>query len=252
MEHTKKMTLVPEELARAVQASMGSSQPTRKVLSNLDESIRSILESDNVSDKEKVVLYHETLQKYLQLQQQEARPTSIHLRVSEQPSPGSNVQDALPKSEMERTSSIREQVLKMLPVTLKHKATLLMDHILKQPEDDLWSWNRRGELIFNGRVIGGSNMIDLMYDVLKDRKMVEPTGWQYFLHVLRDANVPESLIMNKDRREILQQIKLKNIGASKSPKVLPQTPPIVTTRSKTPLRAPSKKSKKSTLKWETF
>lgn len=245
------MTLVPEEMARAVQASMGSAQPAQRVLSKLDESIQSILGSSGVSDKDKVVQYHEALQKYLQLHKHEANPTSIHLRVSEQPSTESMGGDAHPQSETEHTGSMREDVLKMLPVTLKHKGKLLMDHIFKQPEDANWRWNARGELVFDGRVIDGSNMIDLMYDVLKDRKMVKPTGWQYFLHVLRDINVPESLIMNKDRRETLQQIKLKGTPTNKSPKVLPQTPPIITTRSN-PMPPSSQKKRKPSLKWEHF
>lgn len=244
------MTLVPEEMARAVQASMGSAQPTSRVLSKLDESIQSILQSSGVSDKDKVVQYHEALQKYLQLQHHEARPTSIHVKMTEQPPLESIAQDAPSQSETEHTGSMREQVLKTLPVTLKHKAKLLMDHVLKKPENELWGWNTRGELVFNGRVIGGSNVIDLMYDVLKDRNMAKPMGWQYFLQVLRDANVPETLILNKDRREILQHIKLKGASATNSPKVLPQTPPIITTRSK--IHAPSKKSKKPSLKWESF
>ena len=253
MEHTKKMTLVPEELARAVQASIGSGQPTRRVLSKLDESIQSILESDNVSDKDKVVLYHEALQKFLQLHQNEARPSTIHLKVTEQPSPDTSSVDEVQQKKIDQTSSMKQRVLKMLPVTLKNKATLLMDHVLQQQEDAGWGWNTRGELIYNGRTVNGSNVIDLMYDVLKDRKTAKPIGWQYFLHVLRNANVPESLVMNKDRRELLQQIKLDGNGATKSPRLLPHSPPIITTKTKTPLRAPStKKTKKPSLRWEPY
>ena len=49
------MTLVPEELARAVQAYTLKDQPSRRVLSKLDSEMHAILHSDGISDKEKVV-----------------------------------------------------------------------------------------------------------------------------------------------------------------------------------------------------
>ena len=83
MEYTKKMTLVPEELARAVQASTLKDQPSRRVLSKLDSEMHAILNSNGISDKEKVVRYNEVLQKFLQLHQQETKPLPIHVNVKD-------------------------------------------------------------------------------------------------------------------------------------------------------------------------
>lgn len=73
MEYAKKMTLVPEEIARAVHASALKDQPTRLALSKLDSEMHAILNSDGMSDKDTVIRY-EVLQNFLQLYQFETQP----------------------------------------------------------------------------------------------------------------------------------------------------------------------------------
>ena len=46
-----------------------------------------------------------------------------------------------------------------------------------------------------GKSIPGSNIIDLVNDVIRHRKGSEPTGWQAFA----DMNIPQDVIGNRER-----------------------------------------------------
>ena len=52
-----------------------------------------------------------------------------------------------------------------------------------------------------GKPVAGSNIIDLVNDVLRQRKDTEPRGWEHFAEVLRDMNVPQDFVGSKKRWE---------------------------------------------------
>ena len=45
-------------------------------------------------------------------------------------------------------------------------------------------WNDRGELLHDGVAVPGSNMIDLVHDLLRKRKTTDHIGWQQFANQL--------------------------------------------------------------------
>ena len=73
----------------------------------------------------------------------------------------------------------------------------------------LWNFIKRngkikiaenGEVVVNGRKIYGSNIIDLVHDLSRDRKTNKPqNGIAEFAITLHDANVPLEYIVNKNR-----------------------------------------------------
>ena len=65
-------------------------------------------------------------------------------------------------------------------------------------------WNDRGELVYKNTPVTGSNMVDLVNDVLRKRKTFEPQGWQTFARVLKDANIPMDLVGNPDHWSYMQ------------------------------------------------
>jgi hypothetical protein len=40
------------------------------------------------------------------------------------------------------------------------------------------SWNEKGELKYKGETVQGSNVVDLVNDVLRKRKYFNPQGWE--------------------------------------------------------------------------
>ena len=68
------------------------------------------------------------------------------------------------------------------------------------------AWTTHDELIHEGVPIVGSNMVDIVNDMLRKRK-TDPSGWQPFARQLRTINLPMELIGNAYRRAYIRQAK---------------------------------------------
>ena len=66
-------------------------------------------------------------------------------------------------------------------------------------------WNDRGELLHEGVAIPGSNITDLVHDLVRRRKTFEPVGWQQLAGQLRGSNIPMELVGNVTRRQHMQK-----------------------------------------------
>ena len=91
-----------------------------------------------------------------------------------------------------------------VPKTMKTKAELLER---KMKADPNIAWSEKGELKYKGETVRGSNVVDLVNDVLHKRKYFNPQGWETFGEVLREANVPQNLIGHEDRWRYISQTK---------------------------------------------
>ena len=79
---------------------------------------------------------------------------------------------------------------------MKRKARLLVSLLKNNPNV---SWEDDGTVKLYGKSIPGSNIIDLVNDVIRHRKGNEPTGWQAFAEGLRDMNILQDVIGNRER-----------------------------------------------------
>ena len=86
-----------------------------------------------------------------------------------------------------------------VPKTMQAKARRLMEHLKRDV-----AWTARGELIHEGVPVAGSNVVDLVNDLLRKRK-TDPTGWQPFARQLRAINLPKELVFNVARRAYIRQ-----------------------------------------------
>ena len=59
---------------------------------------------------------------------------------------------------------------------MKVKAKKLIDRLKTEI-----SWTDRGKLLQDGTPVPGSNMVDLVNDVLRKRRNSDPVGWQAFV-----------------------------------------------------------------------
>ena len=84
-----------------------------------------------------------------------------------------------------------------LPKTLQRSGRALFEHI-KNSGGKL-SWNERGQLLKEGRVIENSNIFDLVHAVTRQRKRVPPPGSQDFVNALSELNTPAELMANAPR-----------------------------------------------------
>jgi hypothetical protein len=114
----------------------------------------------------------------------------------------------------------REELVTQFPKSLQNRARALLRYLDKHP-----TWNDRGEVTINGRVIAHSNIIDLVRAQLGHYEDFRPIGIDEFETLLIDVNVPLSLLG-------ISRKKQKGGGGS----VLPPPPgiPVKRKRSSTP------------------
>ena len=211
MEHAKKMALVPQELLETVQSQSNQmTNPVTKMLSSLDREMQLVLERTDIPNDEKAKLYQQTLQQYRAYSDKRKEPVKISIIPSANTSSSDNTlhldsegQDKLVGSTTSM-DGVENDVMESVPKSLQKKAKLLLSKMKQHEEVD---WNDKGELMFHGKPLTGTHMVDLVNDVLRRRKTFTPRGWQQFAQVLSVMNVPQDLIGNKDRWNWMQSLK---------------------------------------------
>ena len=202
MEYAKKMALIEPRLLESLQQQQQSChdhQPQgmlEEKLCQLDQAMQHILDRNDVSQEEKLKLYHQSLQKYL-LYKDKVEPMTV--KVIGEPS----LPELHTKTPVEETQqSLEAEIIQSAPKNLRHKASILLRQ-LKQ--DDNIAWNTKGELVYKGDVIPNTHIHDLVQDVLRKQKTHIPVGWQTFARALRESNIPQDLVGNLDRWQWMNQ-----------------------------------------------
>ena len=91
-------------------------------------------------------------------------------------------------------TSIENEMIVSVPKAMKQKAWRLLDKI-----KCVAVWNDRVELVYRNNAVYMSNIVDLVNDVLRKRKLVEPVGWKMFVLGFKDVNTPIDLVGNPGR-----------------------------------------------------
>ena len=83
--------------------------------------------------------------------------------------------------------NIETDILESVPPTMKTRARQLVK-TLKESKD-LIKWDDKAQLVYEGKPIPGSNVVDLVNDALRHRKNFNPHGWRLFAKALSDVNI---------------------------------------------------------------
>ena len=113
-----------------------------------------------------------------------------------------------PIKEIEKGVFTQTKILKTFSKKSKHRAERLM-HFIEDSGEDTVAWNKKGQLIYKGEILPDTNIVDLIHDAVTLRKggAILPIGGAEFCTGLALINVPKSLIINKDRRELIDRYK---------------------------------------------
>ena len=152
--------------------------PNVSATASLQRDLSSVMANEDLSEAEKSQLYGQTLHKFKTAHQKALKETSLF-----SPSDPSS-------------SKMNPLVIDSVPSTMKRKAQLLVSLLKNNPNV---SWEDDGTVKLYGKSIPGSNIIDLVNDVIRHRKGSEPTGWQAFAEGLRDMNIPQDVVGNRER-----------------------------------------------------
>jgi hypothetical protein len=123
-------------------------------MDTLDKKMESILEREDLSTDERLKLYDQSFTQYLNVHD-DHRPRPVVSRMSTSPPA---------VIETETTDAIEEEIV---PKTMKTKAELL---VRKMEADPNIAWSEKGELKYKEETVRGSNVVDLVNDVLRKRK----------------------------------------------------------------------------------
>ena len=174
--------------------------PNVSATDSLQRDLSSVMANEDLSEAEKSQLYGQTLYKFKKAHEKALKEQSSKF---------------LPSLAKTATSSshskINQLVVDSVPKMFKRKAQLLLSILQDNPN---MSWDEDGTVKLYGKPIQGSNIIDLENDVVRQRKGIEPTGWQPFAGGLRELNIPQDVIGNRERWDWMHR----------SPNLPPRTP----------------------------
>ena len=198
MEHTKKMVLVPQELLSLIQAKQAErTPPVDNAMMDIDQNMRNVLDNSGVDEDEKAKMYNQQLQKYRVYSDKKDVPVSVKIIDSDKTS----------KEENKQTVPMEDEILNSIPKTFRNRG----HQLIKKLKGSAVSWNQDGELLLDGSVIPGTNIVDLVNDVVRRRKGFIPQGWEVFAKGLARLNIPRDIIGNLDRWMYIQETRYPRI-----------------------------------------
>ena len=222
MLHVRKMALVDPRLLKSLRENPTPLSPLPDPTSNaidmtlrdLDAEMTSILDRSDADVSEKVRLYNQALLRYNDMTKAcAAKPIPVVVSVKKEAAAATTM-PTIPTLPTTVVAVEPTDIVGTLPKTLQMKGRQLLSRL------SAVTWNERGELMHKGVAIPGSNAVDLIHDLLRNRKTPDPVGWQQFANQMRAANIPMELVGNVTRRLYLQ----KKRGKRTPPKRKPITP----------------------------
>ena len=155
--------------------------PVKETLEDVSRDMQSVLKNDTLTEDQKMQQYGQLFLRYQTMQKKLKEPII-----------------ALPEPETKGITKPPTSILESVPKTYRNKAHLLLNHI--QENTDM-SWDDQNRLVKNGRPVQGTNILDIVNDLVRERKTMPhaPRGWYDVLMGLKDTNVPREAIGNESR-----------------------------------------------------
>lgn len=174
MKSVSKLALVDPRL-------VAHESPLDDVLSELERDMTDITQTRNMTIHEKVRKYNQRLQDFLNFKEQSRKPLRVEIE------------------EIPRESLPAKEILQNLPVNLRERGARVLDIIRSS---DILSWNAKGELVSAGEAIRGSEIVELVNDVLRQRRY-PPVGFEELYKEFKRKNVTKQLVLNKNGHKLI-------------------------------------------------
>lgn len=158
-------------------------EPKIEQLSSVEKNLTEILNS-SMDIHEKRIKYQEILQKLIDLKERYNTTKPIN-----------------EVAEFETVKDFKNILETSLPMSVKNKGMALYNTLKGQI-----NWDNDGQIVINGDPIVGSNIIDLISDLVRNWRRNPITGWPIIKQKLRTINFPKSLILNQDRLADLENV----------------------------------------------
>jgi len=204
MKHSRKMYLIPEEVMSLIQRNQIQTSPYVRPLTQLNQQMNDTLSNKETPDEIKANLYDQTLQQFLNIQEQREKhvPVVKIQGTNTLPITSTQLTSQLTPSVPQPQQNIPDaEILGTVPKKFKQQAQGLLNWVKKSP--DVISWDEKGAVSVDGKPLEGSSISDLVNDLLRKRKGFQPQGRDQFAESLAKLNTPEDFIRNEDRRRLM-------------------------------------------------
>ena len=165
MEYAHKMVLVLQDVYDAMQTVKTAKNEVK------EDKMHTILEDPKLPIDHKMKIYNHELQKAID------QKVDVQIEI---------VNETDMEADFNHKDIIETELIQSLPQSLKVKGKLLLQCL----KVNNVNWNSAGELIIGDTKYDGTNIIDLVNDVMQNRKYSAPFGWQIFADQLKQMNVP--------------------------------------------------------------
>lgn len=225
MENAKKMLLIEPGLVDRLNQLNNSDNPT----SRLDIEMKDILNS-KMDDRKKCILYLQILQRYLHFNEENRRPIEVPIMSQNIDPADSNIKDDTQTQEPVASQTLKKEekqeivgalqsdhlytknrILSSIPKTYSKKGENLLN-LLSLNKNKI-NWNESGTVIIDNEKIPGSNIVDLINDLLRPLKNNDIyIGWESLAKdPLKDIKIPLMYLGNPKRVEYIKKLTLKDI-----------------------------------------
>lgn len=206
MNYAKKMMLVPLDSINRLQSQFPAATNN---FDTLDNEMSKILELKGKSDYEKWQEYNQVLQQYLRQYEKFKEPIKVPIEeenISSSNTEQETIQPFSNNAQVNEHDIVLNSVLNTFARghQFRNKAAALYG-ILKRTPDI--KWDNNGSVAFRNQVVPGTNIVDLLNDVIRNRQGNPPVGWDQFAHVLSSINVPKEYIGNARRWEYISGLR---------------------------------------------
>ena len=201
----KKYVLLPPEIyetllqkAEKHNTSNILAKPEKSALNTAENNMKSVWERDDLPPDEKVKVFTNELNAMQRYRDSLIKPKEPIVKEEkvEAKAKESNEDNDPSKSDT-------EDVLGVLPKTIRKEANQILRFLKSKPEN--LSWNKDRELIYKGTVLRGSNIGDLLLDTLSNRKkMISPVIFaNTFSKALAEVDMPKEWIRSEKMKGLI-------------------------------------------------
>ena len=178
------MIMVPETVYNGLLAQQQQQLPSVAQMVKLDQQMQNTLSDPMLNADKKMGDYTNVHRRYMKLQ--------------------GDVLSQLTPMEKEEPTLPENEILTSVPKREKNKVQLLLNHMKKNPAK--FQVSKKNELLDErGEAISGSNMLDLVHEVVRNRGARGLAGINRFAEALKDTNVPREALGTTDRLTVLTQ-----------------------------------------------
>ena len=166
MEHVKRLVLMPEHMAENTTQSKPLVPPLTSQVNHLDSKMDSLLQRQDITQDEKARLYSQILQCYLNYYKGMSQPVRVRVVSSK---PTTEKLETQPEP-VDLLDNIETDILESAPPTMKTRARQLVKKL--KENKDLITWDDKAQLVYEGKPIPGSNVVDLVNEALRHKKIL--------------------------------------------------------------------------------